>query len=51
MDKFEEKELKKKGQLEILGMTVCCYHVTYVCQSESTLYSFLNFKAQNRRNI
>ena len=35
-------------------MTVCSYHVTYVFQSESTLYSCLNVKellAQSRREI
>ena len=35
-------------------MTVCCYHVTYVFQSESTLYICLNIKeplARNRCNI
>ena len=35
-------------------LTVSYYHVTYVFQSESKLYSFLNFKkvlAQNRHNI
>ena len=35
-------------------LTVCLYHVTYVFQSESTLYSCLNFKeslAWNRRDI
>ena len=35
-------------------LTVCCYHVTYAFQSESTLYSCLNFKEilpQNRRDI
>ena len=34
--------------------TVCYYHVTYVFQSESTLYSCLNVKelfTQNRRDI
>ena len=34
--------------------TVCCYHVTYAFQSESTLYSCLNLKeliAGNRREI
>ena len=34
--------------------SVCSYHVMYAFQSESTLYSCLNFKellAQNRRNI
>ena len=35
-------------------LTVCSYHVTYAFQSESTLYSCLNFKellARNRREI
>ena len=35
-------------------LTVCCYHVTYAFESESTLYSCLNVKellAQNRHNI
>ena len=35
-------------------LTVCSYHVTYAFQSESTLYSCLNFKellARNRRKI
>ena len=35
-------------------MTVCYYHVTYVFQSESTLYSCLNVKeplARNRHKI
>ena len=35
-------------------LTVCSYHVTYVFQSESTLYSCLNFKeslAWNRHDI
>ena len=35
-------------------MTVCCYHVTYAFQSESTLYSCLNLKellARSRREI
>ena len=35
-------------------MTVCSYHVTYVFQSESTLYSCLDVKellARNRREI
>ena len=35
-------------------LPVCYYHVTYAFQSESTLYTCLNFKkglAQNRRNI
>ena len=27
-----------------LSLTVCSYHVTYALQSESTLYSCLNFK-------
>ena len=36
------------------GMTVCSYYVTYLFQSESTLYSSLNVKellARNRREI
>ena len=35
-------------------LPVCFYHVTHAFQSESTLYTCLNFKegfAQNRRNI
>ena len=35
-------------------LPVCCYHVTYTFQSESTLYSCLNVKevfARNRRDI
>ena len=35
-------------------LTVCCYHVTYAFQSESTLYICLNVKkllARNKRNI
>ena len=35
-------------------MTVCSYHVTYACQSESAFHIFLNFKellAPNRRKI
>ena len=35
-------------------LTVCSYHVTYVLQSESALYSCLNVKellARNRRDI
>ena len=35
-------------------LTVCSYHVMYVFQSESTLYSCLNVKellARNRRDI
>ena len=37
-----------------VNLTVCSYHVTYVFQSESTLYSCLNVKellAQSRRII
>ena len=37
-----------------LHLTVCYHHVTYEFQSESTLYSCLNFKgflARNRHNI
>ena len=35
-------------------LTVCSYHATYVFQSESTLYSWLNVKellTQNRHDI
>ena len=31
-------------------LTVCCYHVTYAFQSESTLYSCLNVKKLLARN-
>ena len=40
--------------IEDKTMTVCSYHVTYVFQSESTLYSGLNVKelpARSRRKI
>ena len=45
--KFKNK-LRTKSVL-----TVCSYHVTYACQSESALYSCLNVKelAQNKRKI
>ena len=48
--------LKKSYSLENLpiNLTVCSYHVTYMFQSEFTLYSCLNVKellAQSRRKI
>ena len=41
-----------KEILAVVFLTVCSYHVTYVFQSESTLYSCLNVKeflARRRR--
>ena len=38
----------------MVNLTVCSYHITYTCQSESTLYSCLNVKellAWNRHDI
>ena len=42
------------GHCNADDLTVCCCHVTYAFQSESTLYISLNVKellARNRRNI
>ena len=39
---------------KVPSLTVCCYHVTYAFQCESTFYSCLNVNellARNRRNI
>ena len=38
----------------MVHLTACCYRVTYACQSESSLYIYLNVKehlAQNRHSI
>ena len=45
---------KNHAKFRITLITVCYYHVTYAFQSESTLFSCLNFKellARNRRDI
>ena len=56
--RFTESCLRRKFHLahekSVRLMTVCSCHVTYVFQSESTLYSCLNVKellARSRREI
>ena len=52
IEHFTQK--KKTSSYWLETMTVCCYHVTYAFQSESTSYSYLNVKellTRNRRDI
>ena len=52
--KYPTEEEKRKYTRTTEELTVYSYHVTYAFQSESTLYSCLNFKeflARSRREI
>ena len=43
MSLFFEQRMKAK-MVTVKTLTVCYYHVMYAFESESALYSFLNFK-------
>ena len=48
---FPEKKFSTNAKLkEERCLTICSYHVTYACQSESTLYICVNVKELLTRN-